>query len=76
VKAFHLTVDGFDPMVACADTLPKARYVAFKAAQESGYTSVTFARISGRHAPEFDAWAAKQPKPRLVAESYARWEAR
>ena len=76
--AFHIDVDGFCPMVAAADTAPKARYLAWKRAQEAGYTSVTFARIrsSRRDMERFDEWAARQEKPRLVAREQASWEAR
>ena len=72
MRAFHIAVDGFDPMIACAETLAKARYFAFKSAHEAGYTTVTFPRITGRRAPDLDAWAQQQKEPRLVAEYYAR----
>ena len=76
--AFHIDVDGFDPMIAAADTAPKARYLAWKSAQDAGYTSVTFARIrsSRRDMERFDEWAARQEKPCLVARAQAAWEAR
>ena len=74
--AFLIVVDGFGDMVACADTMPKARYVAWRAAQEAGYNSVTFSGIRSTPYPKLDAWAAKQEKPRLTDRSQAEWEAR
>ena len=74
--AFLIVVDGFDDMAACAETAPKARYLAWRSAQEAGYSSVTFARIRSARLPRLDAWATKQEKPRLVACSAADWEAR
>jgi hypothetical protein len=61
--AFLIVVDGFGDMVASAATAAKARYVAWRAAQEAGYSSVTFARIRSRRWPDLDTWAAKQDKP-------------
>lgn len=76
LKAFLIVVDGFGDMVACAATMPKARYVAWRAAQEAGYSSVTFQRIRSRPLPDLDGWAAKQEKPRITDRSQAQWEAR
>lgn len=70
--AFSIEVDGFDSMVACADSMPKARFVVWQAAQEAGYKSVTFGRIKGRRAPQFDLWAGGQGRPVVVAEEFAR----
>lgn len=74
--AFLIVVDGFGDMVACADTMPKARYVAWRAAQEAGYTSVTFQRIRSRRAPQLDTWAAKQDRPKLTDRHQAEWDAK
>ena len=72
--AFFIVVDGFDDMVACAATVGKARYLAWRGAQEAGYKSVTFPRIRTARAPALDAWASKQEQPRLVPRSVAEWE--
>jgi hypothetical protein len=74
--AFFVVVDGFDDMVVCAATMPKARYLAWRGAQEAGYKSVTFQRIRCSRAKDLDGWAEKQEKPRLIARSTAEWEAR
>lgn len=75
MKAWALDVDGFDPMVAAADTRSKARFLAFRGAQEAGYTSVTFARIRVARYERLDGWAAKQEKPRLSSMNQAEHEA-
>lgn len=74
--AFLIVVDGFSDMAVCAATGPKARYIAWKAAQEAGYNSVTFSRIRSIRCPQLDAWAAKQERPRLTARDQAEWDAR
>lgn len=74
--AFLIFVDGFGDMVACAASMPKARYVAWRAAQEAGYGSVTFQRIRSRRAPQLDSWASKQERPRLTDRHQAEWESR
>jgi hypothetical protein len=74
--AFLIVVDGFGDMVACAATAAKARYVAWRAAQEAGYSSVTFQRIRSRRWPDLDTWAAKQERPKITAREQAQWDAR
>jgi hypothetical protein len=76
VKAFSINVDGFDPMAVAAESRSKATFIAFRGAQEAGYTSVTFARIRTHRCERLDAWAAKQEKPRLAAMNQAECEAR
>ncbi len=71
MRAFAIDVDGFDPMVAAADTRSKAAFLAFQGAREAGYSSVTFARIRARRCERLDAWAATQEKPRLTAMTQA-----
>lgn len=76
MMAFAITVDGFDPMVAAAESRAKATFDVFRSAQDAGYTSVTFSRIKARRMPALDGWAAEQKKPRLTALNQAEHEAR
>lgn len=74
MKAWAITVDGFDPMVAAAVSRSKASFLAFRQAREAGYSSVTFARIRASRCERLDAWATAQDKPKLTAMSQAEWD--
>jgi hypothetical protein len=74
--AFLIIIDGFGDMVACAATEAKARYVAWRSAQEAGYSSVTFGRIRSRRWPQLDRWAENQEKPAIAAREQAEWLSR
>lgn len=74
MKAWAIDVDGFDPMVAAADSRSKAAFLAFRQAKEAGYSSVTFARIKARRCERLDAWATTQEKPRMTAMNQAESE--
>lgn len=60
MKAWAITVDGFDAMVACGTSRGKAVAATWRSAQAAGYTSVTWAKIKATRWAAMDGWARRQ----------------